>query len=132
MPKETKKERRERWQSALELVVFPDDSTLTIKNALNNYSGDFTVLESAIGAFFLGFCLGWRPLVVIHSPKTIKRYEKILSVDFKSIMPEVTDLSDRSKGYEIAKQLDNFWLAVTGNVAVEERKIAIGLDVQSP
>jgi hypothetical protein len=130
MPKESKKERRERWQAALDAIEFPQNHLSTVKEAFHKYSGDFTVLESAVGAFFLGMMIGWRPLVIIHSPKTIKRYETILNVNFKELMPESNNLSDRSNGYELALSLDNFWSAVTGNTSIEGRKTAIGLDSQ--
>jgi hypothetical protein len=130
-PKETKAERRERWVTALENVTFPEDSYPIVKKALDEYSGDFTVLESAIGAYFLGMMIGWKPLVIVHSPKTIKRYEKILNISFKDAMPIENGLSDRSNGYSFAIKLSNFWAATTGNASVEGRKVAIGLDGQT-
>jgi hypothetical protein len=130
MSKETKQQRLKKHEIALNSIEFPDFS-LKIKKAFTEYSGDFTVFESAIGALFLGVMIGWRPLLIIHSPKTIKRYEKILDVDFKKILPETIDsLSERSRGYQIVAALDKFWPAVTGNVPVDGRKFAIGLDTQ--
>lgn len=131
MPKETKQQRRAKHDAALEAIEFPDFSK-KIKEAFTKYSGDFTVFESAIGALFLGVMIGWRPLFIIHSPKTIKRYEKILDLEFKQILPETVDfLSNRSQGYEVVVALDKFWPAVTGNVPVDGRKFATGLDAQS-
>jgi hypothetical protein len=131
MPKELKEQRRRRWENALKSVDFPDDVNDIVKRAFDKYGGDYTVLESAVGALFLGFIIGWKPLVIIHSPRTIKRYEGILGVKFKDFMPESTDTSDRSKGYEVARMLDNFWHGVSGNASIENRKIAIGLDGQT-
>jgi hypothetical protein len=130
MTPETKQQRRAKHEAALSTVKFPDFSN-NIKKAFTEYSGDFTVFESAIGALFLGVMIGWRPLLIIHSPKTIKRYEKILDIDFKKILPEtIESLSDRSRGYQIVAALDKFWPAVTGNVPVDGRKFATGLDAQ--
>jgi hypothetical protein len=130
MPKETKQQRRERLKAALDRLEFPDDSFSVVKTAFHNFSGDFTVLESAVGAYFLGMLIGWRPLVIIHSPRTIKRYEGILSIKFIDAMPETTAFSDRSRGYEAAQLISNFWAGVSGNASVEGRKIDIGLDGQ--
>jgi hypothetical protein len=130
MRKELKEQRRLRWESALRDTEFPETVDEIIKDAFDNYKGDLTVLESAIGAMFLGLIIGWKPIVIIHSPRTVKRYEQILSLNFKEFMPDETDMSDRSKGYQLAMLLDNFWQGVTGNATVENRKIAIGLDDQ--
>jgi hypothetical protein len=126
-----KVERRKRWETALKNVTFPDNTLDIVKKSLDNYSGDFTVLESAIGAYLLGIMIGWKPLVIVHSPKTIKRYEKILGISFKESMPMENDLSDRSNGYSFAIKLSNFWAATTGNASVEGRKVAVGLDGQT-
>jgi hypothetical protein len=129
-PKEPKEQKRKRLELALEDIDFPSNFSPIVKSAFHNYSGDFTVLESAIGAYFLGMLIGWRPLVIIHSPRTIKRYEKILSVKFMDVMEESTVFSNRSRGYEAAMLLSNFWSAVTGNASVEGRKTDLGLDGQ--
>jgi hypothetical protein len=131
MTRETKEQRRRRWENALKNVEFPEDVDTVIKTAFDNYKGDLTVLESAIGAMFLGFMIGWKPIVIIHSPRTVKRYEQILGVKFKGFLPDKTDMSDRSKGYEVARMLDNFWHGVSGNAPVTDRKIAVGLDGQT-
>lgn len=131
MTKETKAERRERWETALENVTFAEDSYSVVKRSLREYSGDFTVLESALGAYFLGMMIGWKPLLIVHSPRTIKRYEKILGINFKESLPMENDLSDRSNGYSFAIKLGSFWAATTGNSSVEGRKVAIGLDGQT-
>jgi hypothetical protein len=130
MPKESKQQRRERFEAALEKLDFPNDSLSVVKMAFHNFSGDFTVLESAVGAYFLGMMVGWRPLLIIHSPRTIKRYEGILSIKFIDAMPDKTEFSERSRGYEAALLISNFWAGVSGNTSVENRKIDIGLDGQ--
>ncbi len=130
MPKLTTEERRSRRETRLSHIQFPAELGDIVKTAFATYTGDFTVLESAIGALFLGLIIGWKPLVIIHSPRTIKSYEKILDIKFKEFMPETTPLSKTSRGYNVAVQLENFWHGVTGNATVEGRKIAVGLDSQ--
>ncbi len=131
MPKLTTEERRARREARLSNIQFPADLGDIVKTAFATYTGDFTVLESAIGALFLGLIIGWRPLVIIHSPRTIKSYEKILDIKFKEFMPETTSLSKTSRGYMMALKLENFWHGVSGNASVTDRKIAIGLDGQT-
>jgi hypothetical protein len=130
MDNKAKTQRRLRWENALRDIEFPENVDSIIKKAFHNYSGDLTVLESAIGAMFLGSIIGWKPIVIIHSPRTVKRYEQILGIKFKEFLPDETKISDRSKGYELAMMLDNFWQGVTGNASIENRKIAVGLDGQ--
>ncbi len=130
MPKMTTEERRARREIRLSNIQFPADLGDIVKTGFSTYTGDFTVLESAVGALFLGFIIGWKPLVIIHSPRTIKSYEKILGIKFKEFMPETTSLSKTSRGYNVAVNLENFWHGVTGNASVPDRKIAIGLDSQ--
>lgn len=85
-----------------------------ISNAIQNYSGDARVLESAIGAFHVGLNIGWRPLRLIHSGKTYARYQQILGVDFHEVLPEVGPLADRLTGWRIVKVSGNFWDAALG------------------
>lgn len=128
MTKETKEQRKERWNNAIENVDFPDNYLETVKDAVRRFEGDFNVLESAVGALFLGAFIGWRPLFIIHSPKTIKKYEAILGVGFRDVLTETTPLSDRSKGYEVVMTLTNFWSAVRGQTKVENRGDWVGID----
>jgi hypothetical protein len=130
MPKLTVEERRARREARLTDIYFPPDLEEIVKTTFATYTGDFTVFESAVGALFLGLIIGWRPLVIIHSPRTIKTYENILDIKFKDFLPDITPLSKTSRGYNVAVKLENFWHGVSGNAPVPDRKIAIGLDEQ--
>lgn len=85
-----------------------------IDDAIKNYRGDARVLESAIGSLFFGLQIGWRPLHLMHMYKTMSRYEEILGVNFREVMPEVGPMADSLRGWRIAKNLENFWDAVRG------------------
>jgi hypothetical protein len=122
MKKPTKEQDRKRWNDALDNANFPDEFSTIIKESLRSYSGDVTIFESAVGALFLGKIIGWRPLFIIHSPKTIKRYESILKIRFRDHLREVTDYSDQCKGYNFVVTLGDFWAGVRGSVSVEGRK----------
>lgn len=90
--------------------------------ALAKFHGNFDELESAYGFLRLGFQIGWKPLAIIHSKKTFRKYEELLDIDAKILFPEVTPASDRSRGYSLAKKLSNFWKAVSGDTKVENRR----------
>ena len=93
-----------------------DELLQVIDKAINSYRGDVKVLESAIGALFVGCQIGWRPLRLIHSHKTFARYQRILGVDFFEVLPEVGPLADKSLGWRLAQQVENFWDAARGTV----------------
>lgn len=95
--------------SAEELVKIAD-------KAITNFRGDFDVLESAIGMLLLGRRYGWRVIYIVHSKRTVRKYESILGINAREFFPDKSDLSERSKGYQIAKTLSNFWKGINDNV----------------
>ena len=48
--------------------------------AIKEFAGDFTTLESAIGAFLVGQKLGWKVLYLVHDRRTLKKFEAILKM----------------------------------------------------
>jgi hypothetical protein len=100
-------------------------ATEVIQKAVQNFDGTFDELESAIGMYMLGHYVGWKVLVLLHSKKTIRKYEEILQITVRDEFPEEGAESDRSRAYAIAKKLSNFWKAVSGedkSITREERK----------
>lgn len=67
----------------------------------------------------LGRVYGWRVIRIITSSKIYTRHQRILSLDFKQVLPEETDLSKKSIGYSIAKKLDKFWDVVNSKFKME-------------
>lgn len=90
--------------------------------AIAKFSGQLDELESALGFLRLGFAYGWKPLTIIHSKKTFRKYENILGIEAREFFPEETATSERSVGYAFAKKLSNFWKAVSGDIKVENRR----------
>ncbi len=90
--------------------------------ATAKFHGDLGELESALGFLRLGFHYGWKPLTIIHSKKTFRKYEHILDINARELFPEETPTSDRSVGYSFAKTVSNFWKAVSGDIKVEHRR----------
>ena len=92
------------------------------RHAIAGFSGQVTTLETAIGMLQLGDHVGWRALAIIHSPRTLRKYEDILGIKVREFFPEEGKSADRSYGYRAAMKLKNFWKAVTGEEKVERKQ----------
>lgn len=90
--------------------------------AIAQFSGQLDELESALGFLRMGFQFGWKPMAIIHSKKTFKKYEQILDIDAHELFPEVTPTSERSVGYAISVKLSNFWKIVNSEERVENKR----------
>ena len=94
----------------------PKEYTQVIDKAFKEFTGDFGQLEAAIGAFMIGKHLGWKPLLLIHDKKTLRRYEKILGVSFREIFLDVGPLAHKSRAWVLVQKVSNFWKAVSGDI----------------
>jgi len=92
------------------------------RNAFCKFTGVFDELEAAIGLLHIGDQVGWKPLVLIHNKRTIRKYEEILGINIREFFPEEGPSADRSIGYTIAKKIGNFWKAVSGELKSDELK----------
>jgi len=92
------------------------------RQAFASFTGQFDELEAALGMLHLGDHLGWKPLVLIHNKRTIRKYEEILGISIREFFPEEGPSAERSMGYRIAKQIGNFWKAVSGEIKSDELK----------
>jgi len=86
------------------------------------YVGDVSHLSGAIGAVMLGRLYGWRVIRITTTSKVYSRHQRILSLDFKKVLPEETELSKKSIGYSLAKQLDKFWDVVNSKFKMEPKE----------
>lgn len=92
------------------------------RQAIASFSGQFDELEAALGMLHLGDHLGWKPLVLIHNKRTIRKYEEILGINIREFFPDEGPSAHRSIGYTIAKKIGNFWKAVSGEIKNDELK----------
>ena len=92
------------------------------RQAFASFTGQFDELEAALGMLHLGDHLGWKPLVLIHNKRTIRKYEEILGISIREFFPEEGPSAERSMGYRITKQIGNFWKAVSGEIKSDELK----------
>ena len=120
MPKqkaETKEERREKLRRELDALDFSNGEIKSIIiESFQRYHGSIPSYQSAVGCLFLCMMMGRRAMQVVHSPKTIAKYEKILGVKFKDLdfIKDETDNSFRSVGYVLARKASDFWDFVRG------------------
>ncbi len=90
--------------------------------AVASFSGSLEELEKAIGMLMLGYHFGWKVLLLVHSKRTIRKYEKILGIDIKTFFPAEGPSAERSMGLDLAKKIGNFWQVVSGDIKVENRR----------
>lgn len=93
-----------------------------IDNAIRNWVGQLDELESAIGMLMLGHHVGWKVLYLVHSKKTIRKYEEFLGVKIRDIFPERGPSSKRSIGLAFADTFPNFWKVVSGDIKIPDRR----------
>lgn len=80
-------------------------------------------LESALGMYALARHLGWKVLYLVHSRKTIKKYEEILGLKLSDHFPEFGPDADRTNAKKVIDGFTNFWRLVSG-----EEKPPPGID----
>lgn len=90
--------------------------------AITNFSGTLDELESALGMLRMGHHFGWRVLYLIHSKKTVRKYEEILDIKIRDLFPEEGPSAERSVGLALAKKASNFWKVVSGEIKIENRR----------
>lgn len=83
-------------------------------------------LESALGMYMIGFHFGWKVLYVIHSKKTVRKYEQLLGIDVREAFDEFGPDADRTNAYKVISTVSNFWKLVSG-----EEKPAGDIDKRS-
>jgi hypothetical protein len=93
-----------------------------IARRIATYTGPATSLGAALGAMVMGQHYGTRALRMIHSPATIRKYERILGVRFDEVCgSEFTPLSDKIVGIRAARELGGFWDVVLGRKKVKKK-----------
>lgn len=93
------------------------------RQAIQAYSGDWNVLEAALGMLRMGALFGWKGIRIVHSKRTIRRYEQILGIEVKALFPEEGPESYRLSGLTEAKLHNQFWKAVGGDIKLKDRKL---------
>lgn len=92
-------------------------------HAIAKFSGQLDELESALGFLRMGFQFGWKPMAIIHSKRTFRKYEQILDINARELFLDETPASERSVGYSLAVKLSKFWKVVSGEEPVDNKRI---------
>ena len=94
-------------------------------SAIKDFHGFADDLAKAIGMLATARYYGWKPMLLIHNKKTIKKYEKILGIELKDLVPEVGELAKNSLAWRAVQKVDNFWKAVKGEIpGIRSREIS--------
>lgn len=96
-----------------------DDSIFSLMDQqIDRFRGELSDLESAIGMLMIGRHYGWRVILLVHSPSTVRKYLKILGLkNLRDVLPEVGVLAHRSEAWRDIEGTDNFWKAVRGQIS---------------
>ena len=70
---------------------------------------DLGIMESAIGALFVGRFYGVRVLRIIHSSSTLRKYETFLGASFEDLLPQHGEFIDRSYAWVFSKAINRYW-----------------------
>ena len=92
------------------------------ENAIAAFVGQLDELESALGMLAMGHHFGWKVLYIIHSKKTIRKYEDILGIKIREVFPEKGPSSYRSYGLTLAEKIGNFWKVAGGDIKIPDRR----------
>jgi hypothetical protein len=91
--------------------------------AIVRFEGNLDELEAALGMYMMGRHFGWKVLYIIHSKKTIRKYEEILGISVRDAFDAVGPDADRSNGYRAIQAVSNFWKAISGETPIEGKKL---------
>ncbi len=102
------------------MMTEPEVLALIDRKIIKEFKGTLMELEGAIGMLFVGRRVGWKPLMLMHDRKTIKKYEKILGIKIQDEFPDVGEYAKRSIAWrfytKISEKLRSFWKSVKGEV----------------
>lgn len=91
--------------------------------AIVRFEGNLDELESALGMYMVGRHFGWKVLYIIHTKKTIRKYEEILGIAVREAFEPAGPDADRSNGYRALEAVSNFWKAISGEVSIPDKKL---------
>jgi hypothetical protein len=82
------------------------------------YRGPLEVLEAALGMYVIGHHFGWKVLHMVHSRRTVARYEAILGIKVRDVFAPIGPDAERANAYAAIQGVANFWKAVSGDEKV--------------
>ena len=79
-----------------------------IDEAIHRYQGPMDELESSIGMYMLARHMGWKVLYMIHTARTIKKYEEILGVTLSDVCEPFGPDAESSNAYKALQTVESF------------------------
>lgn len=83
---------------------------------------DLSVIEGAIGALLIGQNYGLKILRLIHSARTLRKYEQFLGESFEKLVPQHGQYIDRSLAWSVIQGTRHYWDVVSHKVKLEVDK----------
>ncbi len=93
-----------------------------IEDRVISTPGNIDELEAAIGMLRVGHHFGWKVLYIVHSKRTVRKYEEILGIKIRDFFPAEGPSAPRSVGLNLANRMSNFWKVVSGEIKITNRK----------
>lgn len=97
----------------------PPDEALrrfaVLENAIRQNAYQIDEIESALGMYLIGFHYGWKVLHLVHSKRTIAKYERLLGIKVREAFDEFGADADRTNAYKIIQSATSFWKLVSGD-----------------
>jgi hypothetical protein len=87
---------------------------LYLDNLIRRTGMQLDELESALGMYMIGWHFGWKVLYVIHSKKTIRKYEELLGISVRETFEEFGPDAERTNAYKVIDAVSSFWKLVSG------------------
>lgn len=94
-----------------------------LDEAIVRFEGNMDELESALGMYMLGRHFGWKVLYILHSKRTIRKYEEILGISIRDEFEAEGPDAERSNGFRALKSITNFWKAISGETPIPDKKL---------
>ena len=106
--------------------VKPDEAVRrhqVMDEAVLRFNVNLNELESALGLYVIGRHFGWKVLYLIHSKKTVRKYEEILGIDVREEFLDAGPDAERSNAFRALSSVTNYWKAVSGETAIADKKL---------
>ena len=103
------------------LLNLSDETNEYLCEHIASFRGQGNDLQAALGALVLGQHMGLRALRIMHSPATIRKYDRVLGRKLKDLCPADTHLSDKVLGVRFANKIGAYWDVVTGRRTISNK-----------
>jgi hypothetical protein len=106
--------------------ISPEDAKALLDHLdkrIVDFEGNVDDLEAALGAYLCARHVGWKPMALVHNKRTIRKFEQILGIEFRTAFEDEGPDAERSLAYRVAKSLSNFWKAVSGEVPIKDKRV---------